>query len=783
MSNDQEVQVKFSAEIKGLLEGLKQSQEHVGTATEAMKGDLGAMIETLEKVPSVALAAGAAFAIFEGLKKTIEFAEEAIEKTNSLARSFEGLAFQTGASFEELNAYNAAMTMTGGNVNELEGWMKSATRAMKANADILVENGIAANKSALMAMPFTEYLKKVMEGAESIEEPGKRAIFLTESLGRAGLQSAPQIRRFLEVLEKDGVEALGKFGAHIDKDAIESMANYERKVGEVKLAQEQLEQHIAKEGGSISLWWKENLLGITEFYDGLVTKAGQVKELFTGAHFDSSFGEHYFGKGAQKALKNDAGLGGSTEEPDLSPSGLAEPKMKNGFVQISGGEGGHKTKTKEEITEEIAMAKEAAQEKAKAAIDGIEMQKKAEESLYAQNKIGFDEMIQEARKAAEEELQAKLQASQKELALDKGKPVEAQKDRDKKAADRRQYNATISELDDKAALHRYNLEKSTDEMIRELQKGLEKDTAAMAKLAAQDQMDAAQQVLEAKKQELDHEVAMGTITSAKRLAAERLYITQKLAMDKQALESEQAAVDKGSAKWQEFENKKVAAERKANNEIKKLNDQAVEDKKQKWESFFGSMTGGFDSAIKGLIHGTMTWGDAFKEVLNQGLDGLISFFVQWGEQEAARWLASEVMGETGRTTEAAGAAAVYAVNAMSSVAAIPFIGWAMAPGVGAAAYAEGLGMAALASASGGWDQVPSDTLAQIHKDEMVLSAPIAGGLRQMISNGQTGGGSGDDREMHFHFHSLDPKAGLSWFRQNIGSVGGVLREALKNGRI
>lgn len=80
-----------------------------------------------------------------------------------------------------------------------------------------------------------------------------------------------------------------------------------------------------------------------------------------------------------------------------------------------------------------------------------------------------------------------------------------------------------------------------------------------------------------------------------------------------------------------------------------------------------------------------------------------------------------------------GYAAEAAVAAMASVAAIPFVGWAMAPEVGAATYATGL--AYLASAAGGWDEIPHDQIAQVHKKEMILSAPLAEGLRNLVGDG------------------------------------------------
>lgn len=203
----------------------------------------------------------------------------------------------------------------------------------------------------------------------------------------------------------------------------------------------------------------------------------------------------------------------------------------------------------------------------------------------------------------------------------------------------------------------------------------------------------------------------------------------------------------------------------------------LQQQKQMWDGFFGSMTSGFQSSIQGLMKGTMTWGEAFTNVISQALEGIISFFTQWGIEEAIHWATSKAMGTTTRVSEATGAAAVYGINAMASVAAIPMIGWSMAPGVGAAAYSEGMGMAGLASAAGGWDRVPSDQLAQIHKNEMVLSAPLAEGMRDMIGQGKGGGG-----ETHLHVHAVDDRSVLALFRKHRGSLVSVMGEALRDGR-
>ena len=106
------------------------------------------------------------------------------------------------------------------------------------------------------------------------------------------------------------------------------------------------------------------------------------------------------------------------------------------------------------------------------------------------------------------------------------------------------------------------------------------------------------------------------------------------------------------------------------------------------------------------------------------------------EQMAAQESASVTITATRQTEAAAGVmsyASAAATAAMASVAAIPIYGWALAAGVGAAVFAGAKSY--LASAAGGWDEVPEDQLAMVHKDEMIMSAPLAEGIRKMVASG------------------------------------------------
>ncbi|BAE50581.1 ATPase involved in DNA repair [Paramagnetospirillum magneticum AMB-1] len=136
------------------------------------------------------------------------------------------------------------------------------------------------------------------------------------------------------------------------------------------------------------------------------------------------------------------------------------------------------------------------------------------------------------------------------------------------------------------------------------------------------------------------------------------------------------------------------------------------------------------------------------------------FFARIGEQ-IAQWLGLETA-KTAETVAQAGAregveseagiiaiaaakaqalgeipsyAAIGAAAAMASVAAIPFVGWAMAPEVGAEHFAMAMAFLPMASAEGGWEHVPADgMITELHKDEKVLSAPFSRRLDQLMNN-------------------------------------------------
>ncbi|MBI1751869.1 MAG: hypothetical protein HY014_05410 [Acidobacteria bacterium] len=761
--SDNEVNVKISADIKSFLQGMKEASENVEKSTAAIKGDLGSMIESFEHLGFASLAIGVVGLAFEGLKESAEFIKESIEETHELARSFKDLAYQTGISHEELNNLNTAQTLEGGTIQELEGWMKGATKAIKANADMLVENGIAASKAELMAMPFTDYLKKVMAAAESIHDPMRRGIFLQEALGRAGMEAAPQIREMLEQLEV-APETLRRYGRAIGQDNVEDMERFEHATGKVKIATQGLKQTLAETFG-------DNLVTAKERW------ADFVSNWSAGLHELLGDGPNVAIRKQIEAMKKEIAKG----QEEIRAMGGVAPEMP--------GEQGHEQEVgkKIHINEEINDAKKAAADRLaiRRLTDGaiirsaeyvFQEQVKNDKELVASSAMTQAEMEADLRRAAKERLDTVMSALKDEEKANARMPVELKATLDKEKQAQEQYSASMLELGRQTSEQaRKDKEKTDAEAEKARKQNLE-----LAKRGAQDKLNLVHSELEAKERVLDQDLAFGRINEDQWVAMRKAGVAQELKAQLDALNTEQKAAEGDLVHWTKIENQKSALRRKADGDIQKLDIEAVNRSKTRWDGFFSSMTGGWESAVKGLIHGTLTWGDAFKEVLNQGLDGLISFFVRWGEEEAIKWATSEAMGRTGRTEEATGAAAVYAINAMASVAAIPFWGWAAAPGVGAEAYGAGLAFAGLASAEGGWERVPSDQVAQLHKNEQVLPASYAEGLRSLVASHQTGEGQQSGGETHVHFHGT--LIDSTFWQKHQGPIIQTVQDAIRNRR-
>jgi hypothetical protein len=600
-----------------------------------------------------------------------------------------------------------------------------------------------------------------MEKAEAIENPMERGVFLQMALGRSGQEAAPQIREMLEQL-KNAPEILERYGRSLDQNSVQQMERAEHAAGKVSIAMEGLKQTLAD-----------------TFGDNLIA----ARERWTEFLSDWANGVHMiFGDGVNVAAQKQ--IDALKAQIDKARADI----VARGAIPVGGDSGktkpaGKHIKTPEDIAAEkkaaedrIAIAKMAQDEIIRSAEMSVQEQIKDDKELVASGQMSYADMVSDVKMAYKQQLDTAIAAMEKERNLLAGKPVEQAAILNKEKELQQKYYADLNDLDRQSA---ENARKEKEKAHREEEKAL-RQQMELAKLAAKDELNLQKTILEEKDRALDQDLAYGRINEAQWVAMKKAGITQELRAQLDALDAEQKAAKDDLVAWTKIQNQKNALTRQAHLDMEKIEADALEKSRARWSSFFSSMTGGFDSAIQGLVKGTMTWGNAFKTVTDQALSGLISFFVQWGIEEATRWATSLALNKTGNVDEAQGAAALYAVNAMASAAEIPMIGWAMAPGVGEAAYAEGLAMAGLASAEGGWDRVPQDTLAMIHKNEMVLPADLAGNIRAMASGGDH---ESERRNVSITIQAMDGQDVHRVLTKHQDSLFRIFREGGRNGRL
>ncbi len=301
-----------------------------------------------------------------------------------------------------------------------------------------------------------------------------------------------------------------------------------------------------------------------------------------------------------------------------------------------------------------------------------------------------------------------------------------------------------------------------------------------------------------KKASIEASAELGRVSRTQEIAELQGLLDTKWALDQDYFEKKLAAAENDASAKQKISDEERLAYEKFLTDQQKLDIQAAQNSQRAWQSIMQPIQRAFDTSITGMILGTTTLQKAVANISQS----IIGEFVNLGVKMVTNWIANELAmttateaGAAARTAaEGEGMAAGLAMKALNAVKSIvtdsaqafggifAFLSPIMGPAAaGPAAAGEATVMAAasgIASAAGGW-VVPSDQLAMVHQNEMILPANISQGLKGMISaNGGAGAGAGP---VVINVSAIDSQDVKRFFQSNGSLLVSAVNKAMRNG--
>lgn len=275
---------------------------------------------------------------------------------------------------------------------------------------------------------------------------------------------------------------------------------------------------------------------------------------------------------------------------------------------------------------------------------------------------------------------------------------------------------------------------------------------------------------------------------------------KKLDIELKALRERRAMLEKYGANQSEIDkvNGQIQeAQARHKGAMVKISHQMTKEILKGWFSMVDAMEGAFTSTVQKMVRGQATFRDLFRNMWNAILDEFIKIQARILFEHIKGEIAKTVATTEGETTRAAIQTAgaekgllasmgmkakeilmagwTAAANAYAAISAIPVVGPFLAPAAAIAAAAAVHRMVSnLASAAGGWDNVPRDQLAMVHKNEMILPSSLAERVRNMTD---TGGGK---NPISVTINALDAKSVRRLFKNEGGALADALRAQARN---
>ncbi|HEX3666883.1 MAG TPA: hypothetical protein VHU23_16785 [Rhizomicrobium sp.] len=405
-----------------------------------------------------------------------------------------------------------------------------------------------------------------------------------------------------------------------------------------------------------------------------------------------------------------------------------------------------------------------------------------------------DEIAQTDERLSLKEIAARQSANNAELAMG-GESVELWKGiADKEALAK--YTAEVLYLREKAAADKSNAvaEQRDQVQLRIAEQDRLTQTAQIDQQYAEKKRQLDQAALQQKIQSdnLDYQSTVSKLdaelrdhqTSASQRAQAEIALAATVERQELAMfDATHLGLEKGNAAYDQAMKERQAIINAFGRRVETANNQLTSEEAQKWNQLGNSIRSSFNSAIDGMIFQGKSFGQGMLGIAQ----GVIKAFLAMGENIAENWIESQLTAlfttkATQGTTamgQIADAAGVAGANAFAATAAIPIIGPELAPAAGAAAASEALSFSSLLSLAVGAWELKNDTVAQLHRGEMVVPQNFASGLRSH------GNGLGGDVNMHYAptINAREPVTLSQMLTRESGEMLSWLNRQFRNGAL
>jgi hypothetical protein len=433
------------------------------------------------------------------------------------------------------------------------------------------------------------------------------------------------------------------------------------------------------------------------------------------------------------------------------------------------------TGTNEEERQANANALADAQARKLAADTEVAIAEQSARQLYSLHQISLDQEVEQLKEAERKKSAARLAELNEEFRIANQHPEQNTAKlttiNSQIEAEEKNSQARITAIDQQAELQRM-----------EQRKQMEAERLQAAERSASSELQITESMNNARLRRGEETLRQWEQTEL--AAINRWYEEQKRVLE-QELEFAAATFGKQSLEYQKMLDRMNQLDQQRAAKQQQIEDTVAEKRKSSYDKF----TAQFNSDILQMLQRQKTFG----QVLIDSWDYIVSQIITKMLKMMEEWIYVHIIMKMFGLNDDDGTAKakkkiknnVAVAQSEAALAGAEEFEWKIAESgdifsaaaFGAAAYAIGAGFAGMAgaampSAAGGWERVPSDTLAMVHKDEQILPASYAEGLRGLVAGGGKGGGG---KAFHYHDNSNYSGLGTSEFGDKLEEHRDTLR--------